>query len=76
MDYMKNSDLDIAVMVERDRGEDNEYAVFVDEKPEWVKQLEQLLPHKAHLEWLEKNSTGKVATAVRTSGRLVYKRQP
>jgi len=85
--YGENSDLDIAITLERKGGKINGYGLWVKTFEEYIRQVESLLPEmKIHLEYLDIeeyldveplgiDGTPTVKAAVEESGILIYSRE-
>ena len=74
-DFKKSSDLDVAVEIDPEEGDTNEFTTFICEKSNWVEELDLLLNLKVDLKWYNKNDKSSITRAgVENSGVLVYSR--
>lgn len=73
-DYRENSDIDIAVKIEKRPNDDSPLATWFYEGNNLKNRLSKLLPYELQLEYLD-NKTKTVLSGIKESSILVYKRQ-
>jgi predicted nucleotidyltransferase len=71
-----NSDIDIALEIDKEPNDTNLDATWIREKSMWCAELRSFLPYKLHLELLDATGgTPRVTCYVRASGILVFQRK-
>ena len=73
--YKSDSDLDIAVEIDKGLGDENKLATWITDGDKWKAELQTLLPYRVHLEWYDEEETERVRRAVESSGILVYSKR-
>lgn len=72
-DYRENSDIDIAVKIEKRPNDDSPLATWFYEGNNLKNRLSKLLPYELQLEYLD-NKTKTVLSGIKESSILVYKK--
>lgn len=72
--FAEDSDLDIAVEIDKGPGAENKLATWILESGLWETELQAQLSHKVHIEWYDENDTPTVKAGVENSGILLYSR--
>ena len=69
-----NSDLDIAIMFNKQRGDTDKYTTWICEGQKWSEQLQLLIQLKVHLEWYEPVQTPIIHKGIQSGIYLIYER--
>jgi len=70
-----NSDLDIAIEIEKRQSDSNKLATWISLKDKWVRELQSQLKIKLHLEWYEASETPTVQSGISRGHVIIYKKQ-
>lgn len=73
-DYREDSDIDVAVEINKLPGDENSLATWVFESEKLQKDLSELLPYKLQLEYLDDSKTPHVLAGIKQSNILVYEK--
>lgn len=69
------SDLDVALEIDKERNDQNTLATWFCEKTKWYSELQPLIPSKLHLEWNDtEGSTPHITFGIQECSILIYQR--
>ena len=71
----EGSDLDVAVEIEKEKGDTNKRTTWICEAQGWRDELQALLGFKLHLEWYDVDETPTVRKGIQSGSRLIYSKE-
>jgi predicted nucleotidyltransferase len=71
-DYREDSDLDVAIEIEKLRNDENILATWITHKKGLEESLSKLIPYKLHLELCDREKTPTVLSGIEKSNIVVY----
>lgn len=71
----KNSDLDVAVEINKKMGDTDKSTTWICEGENWREQLQSQIRLKLHLEWYDIVETPKVHEGIQSGNCLIYERK-